>query len=136
MECGKKVETLIVNGKTIYPHRPDLYEKAFLQCPYCHNYTGADTLRSTDSFMIWKKRHEKKVIPTAECRRARRIIHSIIDPLWQRGLIPRKEIYKRLSKATGTNFHNGSLNSREVAQKAIEEANKMKREVAILSGKK
>lgn len=39
-ECGKEVECKIVSGKTIYPHRPDLYSFKFIRHSACGNYTG------------------------------------------------------------------------------------------------
>ena len=132
-ECGEKVQTLVVNGATIYPHRPDLHHKVFLQCPHCHNYTGADEIRPKDTIEKWKHRHDKKVIPTATSRRSRWKIHHLIDPVWQSGIMSRAKIYKRLGEATGVkNYHNGSLGDDVVAEKALKEAEKINREAQVL----
>ena len=131
--CGKKVKTIVVNGATIYPHRPDLHEKVFLQCPHCHNYTMVDEIRPKDTIEKWKKRHSKKVIPTATSRRSRYKIHNLIDPVWKSGIMSRASIYKRLSEVTGVkNYHNGSLGDEVVETKAIKEAEKIYREAVIL----
>lgn len=135
-QCKKDVDTLVQNGEVIYPHRPDLADRVFLQCPNCHNYVGADRFRPNDTLVKWQKRHRQKTIPTAEFRLMRRKIHSVIDVLWQENIIPRKEIYKRLSKATGVNFHNGSLCDEEVAKKAYREALKLKREAEAIAGRR
>lgn len=133
-QCKKDVDTLVQNGEVIYPHRQELADHVFLQCPHCKNYVGADLLRPADTFCKWANRHKHKVIPTAEFRLYRKRIHTLIDPCYQQGYIPRKEIYKRLSKATGVNFHNGSLCDEEVAKKAYKEALKLKREAEALAG--
>ena len=135
-QCRQEVDTIVVSGRKIYEHRPDLADRVFLQCPNCHNYVGADRLRPNDTLVKWKKRHCHKTIPTAEFRLIRRRIHSIIDVLWQKDIIPRKEIYKCLSKATGVNFHNGSLCDEEVAKKAYKEALKLKREAEAIAGRR
>lgn len=113
LKCGKKVQVEKVGGKEIYPHRPDLYYLYFYRCPHCHNYAGT----------------KASVIPTPEIRLARKNIHNLIDPIWQSGLMRRSEIYKRLSRATGTKYHNGSLCSLKVADKAYTEATKIAVEV-------
>lgn len=131
--CKSKVKTLVVNGATIYPHRPDLYQKVFLQCPHCKNYTMADEIKSTDSFKTWERRHRKKTIPTATSRRSRYKIHKLIDPVWKSGIMSRANIYKRLSVATGVkNYHNGSLCDEEIERKAMKEAEKIYREAVVL----
>lgn len=131
--CQKQVKTLAVNGATIYPHRPDLYQKVFLQCPHCHNYTMADEIKSTDSFRTWERRHKKKTIPTATSRRSRYKIHKLIDPVWKSGIMSRADIYKRLSAATGVrNYHNSSLCDEKIEAKAMREAEKIYREATIL----
>lgn len=136
MTCEKSVDTLVENGEKIYPNRPDLADHVFLMCPNCHNYVSADQLRPHDSFVKWKHRHDKKVIPTKACRKYRQLVHQIIDPLWKEGVFQRNYIYKRLSEATGTNYHNSSLNDVEVAEKAYAEACKLRREAEALTGRK
>ena len=135
-QCNKDVETLIQNGEVIYPTRPDLADHVFLQCPKCGNYVGADNFRPNNTIMKWKKRHAKKTIPTAEMRLYRRRIHDQIDIVWQSNLMKRGEIYKRLSKATGINYHNGSLCDGEVARKAYREALKIRREAEVIAGRR
>ena len=135
-QCKKNVETLIQNGEVIYPTREDLADCVFLQCPNCGNYVSADKFRPNDTIMKWKKRHAKKTIPTAEMRLYRRRIHDLIDPCYLNSIIPRGEIYKRLSKATGLNYHNGSLCDGAVAKKAYREALKIRREAEIIAGRR
>lgn len=136
IKCDKMVDTLLVNGTTIYPHLPDLADHAYLQCPHCGNYVGADLLRPTDTFCKWANRHKHKVIPTAEFRSYRQRVHTLIDPCYQQGYMKRGQIYKRLSKATGINYHNGSLCDGEVARKALREARKIRREAEIIAGRR
>ena len=127
MTCGKTVDTLVVNGETIYPNRPELKDLVFLQCPHCGNYVGADALRPEDSFLSWRKRHENKVIPSPEFRKIRQRIHALMDELWQKGVISRGELYRQLSRATGTKFHASSLHDIKTAQIVYTEVNKIRR---------
>ena len=136
MKCEKNVETLVQNGEVIYPHRSDLADHVFLQCPHCGNYVSADAFRPQDTINKWKKRHNKKVIPTAEFRTYRHNIHTLIDPCWRENIMKRGEIYRRLSKATGVNYHNGSLHDLQVLRKALREAKKIRREAEIIAGHK
>ena len=136
VECGKDVSTIVQSGEVIYPHRPDLADTVYLQCPHCKNFVGADKLGSNDSLRSWQRRHEGKVIPNAEVKEWRRKIHALVDPCWESGLISRKEVYQRLSKAVGGNFHNASLRSKEVYEKAHKAAKKIRREAEVLNAKK
>lgn len=136
MECQKNVEATIENGETIYPHRPDLADHVFLRCPHCLNYVSADRPRKNDTLKSWQKRLTQRTIPNASCRNYRRMIHAIIDPLWQSGVFKRGYIYKRLKEATGTNYHNASVCDEEIMKKAYDEAIKLQREAQTLTGKK
>lgn len=60
-------------GSEIYPHRPDLHEKNFYICDGCGGYVGC---------------HKGTLNPLgtpadAELRRARNLIHQLIDPIWK-----------------------------------------------------
>jgi hypothetical protein len=70
-ECGKPAG--LVDGRTIYPHRPDLHAKAFWKC-VCGAYVGC---------------HDGTFNPKGspsghETRQARIAAHAAFDPLWRR----------------------------------------------------
>ena len=72
-KCGKEVQAALVKGDVIYPHRPDLSQLNFYQCPVCKNYVGCHkgTKRALGC------------IPTKELRLARNKLHAKMDPLWK-----------------------------------------------------
>jgi hypothetical protein len=81
----------MVDGQTIYPHRPDLYQKMFHQCAPCDAYVGC---------------HPGTIKPlgrlaNAELRRAKSVAHAAFDPLWQRRPTHRRDAYAGLAKQLG-----------------------------------
>lgn len=102
--CAKEVEAQALFGDSIYPHRPDLYGKTFLQCPLCGNYVGTH-----------QDGRPLGTIPTPELRAMRNKVHAVIDEYWlpecNRG--KRKRLYKALSIFLGREYHTGELNSIE-----------------------
>lgn len=89
IECGEV--SRLVDGRTIYPHRPDLYHKWFYLCR-CGAYCGCHG-ETKDSLGY----------PcNGVTRRARSAAHAAFDPLWQRnGLnkMSRREAYAWLAGA-------------------------------------
>lgn len=88
MECGDKA--IMVGGKAIYPHRPDLYGKTFWRCQ-CGAYVGC---------------HPGTTNPLgypagATTRRARSEAHAAFDPLWKGRKGARGDAYAWLSEAMG-----------------------------------
>lgn len=80
-------EALLVSGKEVYPHRPDLYRKRFYLCSPCNAYVGC---------------HMNTTIPLGSLanenlRKIRRQAHDMFDPLWKTSLITRKKAYKLLA---------------------------------------
>lgn len=70
--CGKPAN--LVTGKVIYPHRPDLADRKFWQCP---GACGA-----------WVGCHPGTCQPlgrlaNAELRDAKRAAHAAFDPVWE-----------------------------------------------------
>lgn len=81
-----------------------MWQKTFYACRQCGNYVGV---------------HEKSgnplgTIPTPELRRARSRLHRVIDPLWAGDKAKRREIYDRISRHIGREFH--SAHTRSVAE--------------------
>ncbi|MHA7900803.1 MAG: zinc-finger-containing protein [Henriciella sp.] len=71
IECGTTAE--LVGGESIYPHRPDLFQKSFYLCPSCGAYCGChpDSNRALG-------------YPAGpETRNARSYVHRILDPIWK-----------------------------------------------------
>ena len=100
-KCGKEVQAALVKGDVRYPHRPDLSQLNFYQCPVCKNYVGCHKGTKRDLGCI----------PTKELRLARNKLHAKMDPLWKNKLITRVELYSRLSKELGYTYHNGETKS-------------------------
>lgn len=99
-ECGKPCG--LVDGRTVYPHRPDLANKKLWRCAACGAYVGC---------------HDGTVAPLGspcgpDTRRARREAHAVFDPLWRRKIAKegiakrqaRKAAYRWLSEQLGTEF--------------------------------
>lgn len=88
IECGQLAG--LVYGDVIYPHRPDLFSKAFWLCD-CGAYCGCHgiTTRALGN-------------PCGpETRRARMHAHEAFDPLWRNRQMGRHEAYSWLSDKMG-----------------------------------
>lgn len=101
--CGQYVTPRLTDGKEIYPHRDDLHSLPFWKCDTCGNFVGChhktkDRTRPLGS------------IPTPEIRDVRKKIHAVLDPLWKIRGIPRQQIYGRISKAIGKEYHTAEIN--------------------------
>lgn len=123
---GGFVDAELVNGDVIYPYRKDLKRLKFYQCPNCGGYVGCHphTINPLG------------VIPTPEIRKARHHVHSLIDPLWKKGLVSRSYIYKRLSDAVGYDFHNGESTNLEDLRIAYREGQQIWKEIRKKEGDK
>jgi hypothetical protein len=93
------VDAELVKGDIIYPHRKDLYELNFYQCPTCNNYVG--THKGTDKPLGH--------IVTKEIKQLRIKIHNFLDPIWKNGRMKRKDLYKKISDKLGYMFHVGEI---------------------------
>ena len=109
--CKRSINAEITDGKKIYPHRPDLAEKQFLQCPTCHNYVG---------LIIG----EKMAIPDEYIKNKRREIHYILDNLWHTK-DERAKIYNMMSEQLGRAYHTGELRTHKAADEALSVAQKI-----------
>jgi hypothetical protein len=83
--CGNNA--VLVGGKSIYPHRSDLYRKWFYLCQPCDAYVGC---------------HPNKAplgrLANRQLRIAKMQAHSVFDPLWKEGQMTRTQAYKWLSE--------------------------------------
>ena len=117
--CEKDVDTNIIYGDTVYPHRKDLKNLKFFQCKFCLHSVGTH-------------KHSGEplgVIPTVQLKERRQYIHSIMDPLWRKGTVPRKTIYKYLSKVIGRNYHTADLRSIDETDVIINAISRLKRKI-------
>lgn len=102
VQCDESVRPNLVYGFRVYPHREDLRDKMFYQCPICGNYVGTH-----------RDGRPLGTIPTAPLRKARNRVHKIIDQYWlpTKDRKKRKELYAALSRFLGREYHTGELNS-------------------------
>lgn len=111
--CEGDVEAERVTGADIYPHIRKLAGKTFWRCPVCRNYVGSHG----DGRPLG-------CIPTPELRKARSMIHGVLDPIWKQGLMPRGELYRLMSERLEIpgGFHTAEIRSIEAARAAYRAA--------------
>ena len=117
-ECGKEVDARLTSGEEIYPHRKDLYLLPFWKCDACNNYVGCHHKSTNPTRPLG-------IIPNQDIRNSRKHIHGLIDPLWKSKKIGRSELYAKLSKKLGRQYHTADIRS-------IEEARLIYREVGLI----
>lgn len=110
-QCKRDVLANLVFASTIYPHRDDLRNKNFYQCPHCGNYVGCH-----------RDGEPLGTIPHPELRKRRHLVHQVIDGYWllTKDRVRRKRLYKELSKFIGREYHTGELNSVEECNRVME----------------
>ena len=87
--CGQPSN--LVNGKIVYPHRHDLYDKQFWLCQPCVAFVGCYP-------------HSTKPLGSlanAELRKERSKVHAAFDLIWKRGGTPRSKAYIWLANQLG-----------------------------------
>jgi len=77
-----------VTGKEIYPHRPDLFHKAFYQCAPCDAYVGCHP--GTDKPL--------GRLADAELRRWKSIAHAAFDPIWKARFERKRQVDQKYRK--------------------------------------
>lgn len=105
--CGKKMDAYLVSGLFIY-NTHKYSDKWFYQCAHCKNYVGCHP----------GTKKQLGCIPTPVIRNARKIIHSILDPIFKSGKIKRRKLYKLISDKIGFNYHTANLRTIEECRKA------------------
>lgn len=119
-KCKSKIQARLTDGSEIYPHRKDLHDLPFWKCDSCNNFVGCHHKT--------KNRIEPLgIIPTKEIKEARKHIHALIDPLWKNKLISRKELYSRLTKLLGWEYHTANIRSIEEARQVYRLGLKIKK---------
>lgn len=108
-ECKNNVVPRLTNGKEVYPHRYDLYHLPFWICDKCSNFVGCHhkTKQRTKPLGF---------IANKEIKLSRTHIHKLIDPIWKKGRISRKELYEKISESVGYRFHTGEIKSIDQAR--------------------
>ncbi len=114
--CNTDVNARLTDGTEVYPRRTDLARMPFWICDGCGNSVGTHHRHENRAM----RHHPLGVIPTAELRSARKMIHSILDPLWQRGGgYKRRLLYATIAKRMGIEtFHTAELRTIEAAREA------------------
>ena len=88
--CNNKA--ILVTGKIIYPHRPDLADRTFWLCGPCDAYVG--THKNSNNKPLGR-------LANAELRKAKQKVHNHFDPLWKSGRMSRSKAYEWLAKELG-----------------------------------
>lgn len=81
----------LVDGRVVYPHRPDLADQRFWRCAPCDAYVGCH--RGTTRPM--------GRLADASLRDAKMRAHAAFDRLWQLSGMTRKDAYRWLARALG-----------------------------------
>jgi len=120
-QCQSDVTARLTSGAEVYPHRPDLADIPRWKCDACGNHVGthhktADRTRPLGN------------IPSPELKRARILIHDLIDPAWKTGKVKRGKLYAHLSKSLGREYHTGELKTIEEARNVYRVAREFLRE--------
>ena len=120
--CDKRVLARLTNGREVYPHRPDLASTPYWRCDGCGNHIGCHhkTRNPTQPLGI---------IPTPELARARQAIHEVLDPLWKKGRIERKDLYAELSARLRWKYHTAKVRTVAEATDIIREIQAIAKEL-------
>lgn len=121
-QCESLTKAVLITGLEAYPHRSDLKSLPFWKCPKCNNFVGCHH----------KTKNRTKplgCIPTKEIKEIRKVIHSILDPMWRDGYYKRAEIYGLISKEIGFNYHTASLKTVDECNKALKIISKLEDEL-------
>ncbi len=81
----------LVNGRKLYPHRQDLFDKKFYQCEPCDAHVGCHPGT------------EKPLgrLANPGLRQAKIRAHGAFDPIWRSGRTSRGHAYKLLAEQLG-----------------------------------
>lgn len=87
----------LVQGRVLYPNRPDLHGRHFWRCEPCDAHVGCHQAghRQGDGTKPLGR------LANADLRVAKRLAHAMFDPLWQSGRMKRRDAYSWLADALG-----------------------------------
>lgn len=120
-QCQAEIEARLTTGAEIYPHRPDLATLPRWVCDGCKNHVGTYHKTSTPTKPLGN-------IPSQEIKKARILIHALIDPAWKSGKVKRRAIYAHLSDKLGRDYHTAELRTIEEARTIYAAAREFVRE--------
>ncbi len=121
--CEIDVEARLTSGAEMYPHRPELASLPFWIHDECGAFVGTHHKAKSGLRPLG-------FLATKEVKRWRMMIHQLLDPMWQNGLIKRKHAYARLSKALGHTYHTGEIYSAEEGEFVYNLVQEMRQELA------
>lgn len=90
--CGNKAKKVM--GDEIYPHRKSLWKKKFYLCKPCDAYVSCHKTANG-------KFRSMGQLANRALRRARVQAHEAFDPIWNTGLMHRRQAYQWLSEQLG-----------------------------------
>ena len=104
--CGYcNCSTEIKTGKSVYPHRQDLYELNFWVCPNCGAYTGCHKKGARTKYkgqtIVSDGTIPLGIPANAGLRKLRMQAHGLFDPVWRGGAISRKKAYSKMAEHLG-----------------------------------
>ena len=120
-QCQAEIEARLTTGAEIYPHRPDLATLPRWVCDGCKNHVGTYHKTSMPTKPLGN-------IPSQEIKKARILIHALIDPAWKSGKVKRRAIYAHLSDKLGRDYHTAELRTIEEARTIYAAAREFVRE--------
>ena len=104
--CQREVFARLTTGKEMYPHRSDLATMPFWVCDTDRAFVGCHKGSTTPLGFL----------ATPEVKKWRKIIHGILDPLWQARRIKRGQAYAYISHRLGRTYHTAEIYSVEEAK--------------------
>ncbi len=111
--CQEIVEARLTDGAEIYPGREDLAAVPFWICDVDKSFVGTHHKTKQRTLPMG-------YLATPEILKWRKIIHGIMDPLWQTGKTSRGAIYTHITNTLGRPYHTGEIWSVEEAQRVYE----------------
>ena len=120
-QCQAEIEARLTTGAEISSHRPDLATLPRWVCDGCKNHVGTYHKTSMPTKPLGN-------IPSQEIKKARILIHALIDPAWKSGKVKRRAIYAHLSDKLGRDYHTAELRTIEEARTIYAAARKFARE--------
>ncbi len=104
VQCECDVEAYLTDGSEVYPHRNDLHDLPFWKCDKCNGYVGCHHKTKDRTRPLGN-------IPTKEIRNARKHIHALLDPMWDKDKKLRTIIYEIISSRIGYKYHTANIKS-------------------------
>ncbi len=105
-------DAALVSGRSIYPHRPDLFNRYFYLCDPCGAYVGCHRP---------SKKYGVGTVPlgrlaNAELRRFKSRAHEAFDPLWKSNGRKRNDVYRWLAERMGITRNECHIGMFDIAQ--------------------